>query len=333
MHPSQGNRLRADLRLVEENNKAGVAAQQSKAQDKHWERWDVFCIKNRIDLFLRAWSDPIPVLQVFGQRYRDGRIVPIKKYVRSRTVEDALWEIGQTFARMGAPEVRKDFSGEIDFRIRRQLRAYKKEESPPSRVKLVSILIIIYILNLAHGLDRKDDEQAMADMIVIVFFSLLRPGQYTGTATNGAFFCMQDVSFFIGARRLDTMSAPHADLQAATSMAYTFTTQKNGKHGKNMIHSRSGNSLCCLVCASIRRIKHLRLHGAKSTAIIGAYYRGISISVKARDITDTLRSAMTANVHRTGVQAHEISAQSLRAGGTMALLCGKVDFDLIRILG
>jgi hypothetical protein len=42
---------------------------------------------------------------------------------------------------------------------------------------------------------------------------------------------------------------------------------------------------------------------------------------------------MTVNVHRTGVQAHEISARSLRAGGAMALLCGKVDFDLFRILG
>jgi hypothetical protein len=55
--------------------------------------------------------------------------------------------------------------------------------------------------------------------------------------------------------------------------------------------------------------------------------------VKARDVTDTLRSAMTANVHRTGAQAHEISSRSLRAGGAMALLCGKVDFDLIQILG
>jgi hypothetical protein len=67
MHPAQGNRFRANLRLVEEKNKAGVTAQRSKAQDKHWERWDAFCIENGIDPFLHAWSDPIPVLQVFGQ--------------------------------------------------------------------------------------------------------------------------------------------------------------------------------------------------------------------------------------------------------------------------
>jgi hypothetical protein len=189
-------------------------------------------------------------------------------------------------------------------------------------------------LNLAHGTCRKDDEQAIGDMIAIAFFFLLRPGEYTGTTTDDAFFCMQDISFYIGARRLDTMPASPAEMHAATSVAYTFTTQKNGKRGEKMIHSRSGNALCCPVCASIRRITHIRLHGARSTAPIASYYRGSRrIAVKARDVTDTLRSAMTANVHRTGVQAHEIGARSLRAGGAMALLCGKVDFDLIRILG
>jgi hypothetical protein len=117
-------------------------------------------------------------------------------------------------------------------------------------------------------------------------------------------------------------------------VAYTFTTQNNGKRGDKIIHSRSVNARCCHICASIRRIKELRLYGTKFTAPIAAYYRGSTrIAVKARDVIDTLRSAMTANVHRTGVQAHEISARSLRAGGAMALICGKVDFDLIRILG
>jgi hypothetical protein len=145
---------------------------------------------------------------------------------------------------------------------------------------------------------------------------------------------MQDVSLYIGARLLDTMPASHAELRAATSMAYTFTTKKNGKRGEKMIHSRSGNALCFPVCASIRRIKHLRLHGTKSTAPIAAYYRGSRrIAVKSRDVTDTLWSSMTANMHITGVQAHEICAKSIRVGGAMALLCDKVDFEIIRVIG
>jgi hypothetical protein len=67
-------------------------------------------------------------------------------------VEDALQAVGQMFAQLGGPDIRKDFSSENDFQIRWQIRAYKKEESPPSRVNPVSILVIVYILNLAHGL-------------------------------------------------------------------------------------------------------------------------------------------------------------------------------------
>jgi hypothetical protein len=76
MLPSQGSKSRADLRLVQEKNKAGVTAQHSKAQDKHWERCDIFCIENGIDPFLLAWFEPIPILKIFGQRYRDGKITP-----------------------------------------------------------------------------------------------------------------------------------------------------------------------------------------------------------------------------------------------------------------
>jgi hypothetical protein len=131
MHPSQGDIFRADLRLVEGKNKAGVTAQRPKAQDKHWELWDAFCMENGIDPFLRAWSNLIPVLQVFGKQYRYGRIASSNKCVRSCTVEDALQAVGQTFSRLGAPGARKDFSCEIDFHIRRKLHAYKKEDAPP----------------------------------------------------------------------------------------------------------------------------------------------------------------------------------------------------------
>ena len=46
-----------------------------------------------------------------------------------------------------------------------------------------------------------------------------------------------------------------------------------------------------------------------------------------------LRTAAAANFSSTGLQAKEISARSLRAGGAMALLCGNVDSDIIKLLG
>jgi hypothetical protein len=44
--------------------------------------------------------------------------------------------------------------------------------------------------------------------------------------------------------------------------------------------------------------------------------------VKAKDVTEVLRNAMRINVHRTGIEASEVSASSLLAGGEMALIHG-----------
>jgi hypothetical protein len=56
-------------------------------------------------------------------------------------------------------------------------------------------------------------------------------------------------------------------------------------------------------------------------------------AIKAQQITETIQHAMTVNFHRTGIAADKVSARSLRACGAMALLCGKVDMNLIQILG
>jgi hypothetical protein len=102
-------------------------------------------------------------------------------------VEDALRTIGQAVARAGTPDIRKDFHGNIDLRIKRQIRAYKRDDSPPKQVKPVPITIIIFLLAQAYGITGHDDTQALADMIAIAFFFLLQPGEYTGTAIDDSF--------------------------------------------------------------------------------------------------------------------------------------------------
>jgi hypothetical protein len=166
----------------------------------------------------------VPILQVFGQRYRDGRIAPRKNTVRADTVSDAVRAVGQAFARLGAKDIRKDAYGEIDFRIYRQFRAYTKEDSPPSRVKPVPIIIIVYILNQAFLDSNLPDRQSVVYMCAVAFYFLLRPIEYTGTTSNDTPFCLADVALHIGTRRLDTMLSLTTDIQAADSVSYTFTT-------------------------------------------------------------------------------------------------------------
>jgi hypothetical protein len=124
------------------------------------------------------------------------------------------------------------------------------------------------------------------------------------------------------------------EMNGATSVSYMFTTQKNGIRNEKIIHGLSGTGLCYPVRATGHRIKYLGLNGAKCTVPIAyIYVCNRRTAIKEKQITETIRHAITMNFHRTGIAADEVSAHSLRADGAMALLCGKVDMNLIQILG
>jgi hypothetical protein len=130
------------------------------------------------------------------------------------------------------------------------------------------------------------------------------------------------------------MTATSAEIAAADAVAYTFTTQKNGRHNEKLVHGKSRDSLCCPVKATARRVLYHRQNNCKASTPLASFYRnGRRVPIKVKDVMDVLRLAMTMNFHRTGIAADEVSARSLRAGGATALLSGQVDMDHIRMLG
>jgi hypothetical protein len=139
--------------------------------DKHWGRWEEFCLENSVDPYLQTWDDPVPIIQVFGERYHDGILAPKQHSAKSRTVEDALRDVGQAHARLGPPDPRKDHHGKIDFRIQRDIKAYEKSDNPPRRVKPIPMSVILYILEQAYGDSRTLANTAIADMICIAVSS------------------------------------------------------------------------------------------------------------------------------------------------------------------
>ena len=46
------------------------------------------------------------MLQIFAQRLRNGTLAPGRRDVHSRTLEDAVRAVGQTYASMGGPDPR-----------------------------------------------------------------------------------------------------------------------------------------------------------------------------------------------------------------------------------
>ena len=113
--------FRRDFELAQEAVRSGVTAQRAASADTHWELWSTFCHELALDSLLSNLQDPVALLQVFAHRYGTGTIAPKHKPVRSRTVEDALRSVGQTFAGLGQPDPRLTSTGTIDFRIQRML--------------------------------------------------------------------------------------------------------------------------------------------------------------------------------------------------------------------
>ncbi|KAL3822916.1 hypothetical protein ACHAXA_010699 [Cyclostephanos tholiformis] len=131
-----------------------------------------------------------------------------------------------TFLNMGAKDPCLNSASKIDFRIQRILRAWTNSDPAPLRVKPIPITVIRHIAASATSALATSTLQAASDMIILAFFFLLRPGEYTDNA--GDPFRLTDVQLFIGDTRLPLLTAPASELCLARFALLTFTTQKNG---------------------------------------------------------------------------------------------------------
>ena len=329
--------LRTDLSLLRAAFDAGVVPSRARAQGRTWSIWSDFCHTLGTDPTLADVGDPVLLLQLFAQRYRDGRLAPSHHPVRSRSVEDAIRAVGQGFARVGAPDPRLNDAGHLDFRLTRQLRGYSRADPPPTRVKPIPISVIIHALTVAAASDTADS-WAVADMACTAFFFLLRPGEYTSAPSDTRPFYLEDIQLFIGRAHLNLATASDGDLQTATFTTYTFTTQKNGVRGEVIGLGRSGSPLACPVLATVRRILHLRAHHAPPDTPLSTYYRATpnrtsKHPVTPADVTAILRASVSALGPSLGFLPKDITSKSLRAGGAMSLLLARVDPDLICLIG
>jgi len=88
-------------------------------------------------------------------------------------------------------------------------------------------------------------------MIIIAFFSLLQPGEYTDSNQECTLFCFYDVQNFIGQQRLDLLHDSIALILQAQFASLTFTDQKNGVQVEVIGLRCSGDLYLCPVKAII----------------------------------------------------------------------------------
>ena len=92
-------------------------------------------------------------------------------------------------------------------------------------------------------------------MIIIAFFFLICPGEYTDNDKTP--FRLEDVQLFIRDTHLSLISAPIEQLQQACFATLTFTDQKNGVHGEVIGLVHSGDPFLCPVLAIVRHVLYL----------------------------------------------------------------------------
>jgi hypothetical protein len=141
------------------------------------------------------------------------------------------------------------------------------------------------------------------------------------------------VHLIVGCRQIYHTTCPVHELYSATFACLEFTNQKNGVRGELIGLGRSGNAAFCPVTSLISRIIHLRQHNATpDTPLYTYYYMNTWHRITASLLTSHLRHSAAILGQHLGLTPSDISVRSLRSSGAMALLCGNVDTDRIRLL-
>jgi len=294
--------------------------------------WDQFCDSLDLDPSLSSCPDPIPALQLFAHRYRSGEIAPGGAKVRGKAVGDAVRAVGQAFSSMGLPDPRLTPSGQIDIRLSRLLSSYNKQDNPPTRVKPIPLSVLQHAVRCARALNTPC-HHALADMITLGFYFLLRPGEYANTSNPESYpFRMCDVHLFGNGARMSTQQLAAGSIP--NFVALEFTNQKNGVRGELIGLGPSGDPSFCPIQAVRHRLLALHFSDAPPETPLYTYFdHNLPFAISSSTLTLALRTAVQVVGLPLGLTPTDVSVRSLRASGAMALLCANVDTDRIRLLG
>lgn len=191
--------------------------------------------------------------------------------------------------------------------------------------------IIHHVDRTANHLDPFAD--AVIDMAWIAIFYLLRPGEYCKSRDNTPLL-LRHVSLMIGTTKLNLHTCAINDILRATASSLTFDDQKNRVRGEVIAQGLSGHHRACPTKALVRRVVYLRRNNATPDTPLCTVFQAPPrrAYVTSAALTTTLQASAAVMPH-LGFPPTEVSARSMRAGGAMALLCGRVDADVIKLVG
>jgi hypothetical protein len=287
-----------------------------------WGQWEEFMADYPChDPYLRGTppSEQLCFLKVFNSRVRDGRRSASGKPVSAKRVQDYLRTVAQEIARLGTgldPRMTANHLPHPDLINIKKAQA--KADPPPEKTKPIPVSLVEHAcMRLQFG----DFARTCSHLLIIGFFYLLRPGEYTYDPKNNHPFRMCDVTFHTPSGPVNAATGSIDVLMSATKVLLNFTDQKNGVRDEAISHSDTPHPLLSPLKATLAQVLHLRANQAPlDTPLHTAYVDGVPTRVTASHLTAALRSSCFEIGPRLGIHPQDISARALRAGGATALL-------------
>jgi len=302
-----------------------------------WRSWETYISSLDIaDPYLQHLDtgQQLSLLKVYAIRVRRGDLSASGDPVSAQRVQDYIRTAAQEISRLGSKlDPRLTLNNVMHMDLTNIKRAHAKEDPPPEKTKPIPISLVKHACErlMASG---DIINFCKANLMIIGFFWILRPGEYTYDPENNHPFRLQDSTF-------ETPQGPiNGALGAIRLMCFhiktllNFTDQKNGIRDEAISHGNTEDPLLCPGKATFRQVVHLRLNNAPPDTPLHTVYAPTGIyHITASDITRELRQSCQEIGHKLGIHPSDISARALRAGGATALLRAGVSPLNARLMG
>jgi hypothetical protein len=231
---------------------------------------------------------------------------------------------------VGTLDPRLDPRGKTDFRLGRNIRRWKKDDGPTIRKKPVPAKVLDAMTGHAARHPLNAFFQALADLIWLGFFLLLRPSEYLKTTEGTDPFTLADVRFKFQQLEYAAATIPTALLPRVQAVGLCFTKQKNGITGETIWLTCAPDPKKCCVSSVSRRVAHLREHNAPPSTPLYTFFddTGKERRVTDRHLTSHLR--FFADALQLDV---DVTVGALRCTGASALMNANKPKYLIQLLG
>ena len=347
MHPNKRHEVKSNFRNVQQALADGIVETTAKERRRFWAAWTLWLANTfpTIDPLCLSQSTAVQIelLAAFGTHVQYGGFSKQKSQVCTKTVQVALGAVTKKFELDGQQNPLVNPQGGYTQKIKQLLSGFQKFDPPPRRKLAVPISVPIWLLE--QGLKSQDPRyQAVGDLVIIAFFFLLRPGEYTYSPptdrkqTIPFRFC--DIYLWEGNQMLNPNLSEQELIRRCSGATLQITNQKSGRKAERVSHQALPKhhpaALTCPIRALIRRIKHVQQYSHDTTLQLGTYFdnKGTKRILRPRTITNALRVAVkTLNLAAINIRASQVSSHSLRAGGATAMHINGVPDVTIQKMG